>query len=412
MKSKNYSVSLFFPHKVILKDTNLTPINITVNLRGGIQFRMRLKLYATKDDFNAAISGKGGTNEVKELRKQMNDYVNKAENILERLANPTKESFTRLFKSETDLFVSNKTDISFMFDETIKQLRIDERISTADNYKMAKVSLLKFKKQIYFEEIDANFLKSYIAWIIEKGRTRTTGLMYIRVLRAMFNKAIKEGYISPKIYPFQNFSAGRSTKSKDVLYPEEIKKFWDYKPVGVREARAKDYFFFCFLCNGMNFKDMTYLKYSNIKGDMLGFVRSKTRLTSKSSKEIKVYLHDEAKAIIERWGNKPVSPDTYIFPITNGKSEYAAMESTRKRYRRIINRTLTKIEKKLGFTVHLCLGISRHSFATSLKLSGTPVSFISEAMGHSNSAVTEHYMKTLPDEKYKQISNSLLNFEN
>jgi len=120
------------------------------------------------------------------------------------------------------------------------------------------------------------------------------------MLKAIFNRAIKEELISNKNYPFKNFKSGRSTKSKEVLYPEDIKKLWEYKTVGVREARAKDYFFFSYLCNGMNFKDIVYLKYSNIKGDMLSFIRSKTRLTSRMSKEIKVYLHPEAKAIIER----------------------------------------------------------------------------------------------------------------
>jgi len=109
-------------------------------------------------------------------------------------------------------------------------------------------------------------------------------------------------------------------------------------------------------------------------------------------------------------GNKPATSDTYIFPVINGRNDYAAMETARKRHRGVINKMLTKIEKKLGFNVHLCMGIGRHSFSTSLKLSGTPVSFISEAMGHSNSATTEHYMKTLPDAKYKMISDSLLAF--
>ena len=144
---------------------------------------------------------------------------------------------------------------------------------------------------------------------------------------------------------------------------------------------------------------------------MLCFIREKTKRTSKEAKEIRVYLHPEARAIIERIGNKPVSPDTHIFPIVNGRTTYPSMETARKRHRRVINKMLTKIGEKLGFAEHVCLGISRHSFATALKLSGTPISFISEALGHSNSATTEHYMKSLPDEKYKAISESLLAFE-
>jgi integrase len=410
MKGKNYSVSLFLPPKIFMKGTNLSPVNITINLSGGVQFRMRLKLYTTKQDFVEALSGKGGNQEVKELRKEMNEYVSKAEAILERLPNPNKETFTRLFKSGTDLFTTNKTDITAMFNHTIEELIKEERLSTADGYKLARNSLLRYKKQIFFEDVDSTFLKGYINWVVSQGSSKTTAHIYLRSLKAIFNRAIKAGFISPKNYPFANFSAGVSTKSKEVLYPEQIKKLFDYIPVGVRETRAKDYFFFAYLCNGMNLKDVVYLKYSNIKGDMLCFIREKTKRTNRGAKEIKVYLHPEAKEIIERIGNKPVNPDTYIFPVVNGRKTYAAMEVARKRHRRTMNMMLTAIGKKLGFAEHVCLGIARHSFATALKIKGTPTSFISEAMGHTSSNTTEHYLKSLPDDKYKAISESLLSF--
>ena len=92
MKARGFSVSLFLPPKVFLKGTNLSPVNITINLSGGIQFRMRLKLYSTRQDYVEALSGKGGTYEVKELRREPNSYVSKAEKILEKLPNPNKET--------------------------------------------------------------------------------------------------------------------------------------------------------------------------------------------------------------------------------------------------------------------------------------------------------------------------------
>ncbi len=52
----------------------------------------------------------------------------------------------------------------------------------------------------------------------------------------------------------------------------------------------------------------------------------------------------------------------------------------------------------------------RHSFATRLKLDGTPTAFIGDALGHSSGAVTAYYLKTLPDSKYKQMSENLLKF--
>jgi integrase len=86
------------------------------------------------------------------------------------------------------------------------------------------------------------------------------------------------------------------------------------------------------------------------------------------------------------------------------------MEMTRSRHKRMCNKSLAAIGKKLGIDVRLCLNLARHSFATMHKILGTPTSFISDAMGHSNSAMTEHYMKSLPDENRREMSQKLLSF--
>ena len=75
------------------------------------------------------------------------------------------------------------------------------------------------------------------------------------------------------------------------------------------------------------------------------------------------------------------------------------------------NKTLNRIGKDLNFDVPLVLNLAHHSFATHLKLSGTPTSFITNALGQSSSKTREHYLQTIPDQKYKEISDSLLSFK-
>jgi integrase/recombinase XerD len=50
------------------------------------------------------------------------------------------------------------------------------------------------------------------------------------------------------------------------------------------------------------------------------------------------------------------------------------------------------MRKKLGFDVHLIFNLARHSYATKMKLDGVPTSFFREALGHSNTSITEHYL--------------------
>jgi integrase len=128
-------------------------------------------------------------------------------------------------------------------------------------------------------------------------------------------------------------------------------------------------------------------------------------------KELRVFVHDDMKRIIMEHGNPASSLDEYIFPIlVSSETDVWLQHKRRNRIKRDMNWKLSLIGKKLGFDVHLCLNLARHSFATTLKLSGTPVAFISDAMGHTSTNTTQHYLKSIPDENIQQMSNQLLSF--
>src|SRR5665647_436141 len=412
MKQLNYSVSPYWDTRAMDVKTKMSRIMVTVSIDSK-QFRITLKLKSTKSEFNKAISStRTLSDSAKSVRKELNDYLAKAENILERLSNPTQETFTRLFKSETDLFLNNKTSIVPFFEHKISELFNEDRFSTSSNCKLSLTSFLKYKSPIYFEDIDEKFLKGYVTWMVSQGNSTTTAQIYLRNLRSVFNDVINQGIIAAKHYPFKGFAFGAKVKSKAVLYPEQLKALLNYKTTGVRETRAKAFFFFCYLSNGMNFQDAALLKYKNIQGNMLTFIRHKTRNTTTSgAKEIKVYLHDLSKAIIKEWGNKSTSPDDYIFPLVNKNMSAFEAQNTIRRYKRVSNKMLAKIGRELGFEVHLCLNLARHSYATKMKIDGVSVAAISDALGHTTTTTTEHYMKSLPNEQLKLMSSSLLAFE-
>jgi integrase/recombinase XerD len=148
-----------------------------------------------------------------------------------------------------------------------------------------------------------------------------------------------------------------------------------------------------------------------LKGDIITFVRQKTKFTTTTGvKEIKVYVHEELLKIINKWGTAQRMPENYIFPVIKNSSDFIAADKARAKMKKVCNHKLSEIGRQLGFEVHLCLNLARHSFATMLKISGTPVSFISDAMGHTNTVTTEHYLKSLPIENMKEISSQLMSF--
>ncbi len=411
-KSRNLKLGSVYPFldaRTPMANSDLLPIKISVTLKGA-QFRIGVKLYATQDVFDKAMAGKGSIpKECKILRSEVEVYLNKAKEILDQFPNASQKMFVNLFKSEAELKITGKTDLGVLFQNKIDELIAEDRAGSMSFYQQALSVFKRFKKHLYLEDITVQWLKEFRAWWINLGNSNATAQIHMRSLRHIYNRSVKEGYISQGLYPFKDYTIGTSSKSKDVLYPEQIKQLWEYKSDAYGETRSKDFFIFLYLCNGMNIKDALSIKGSQIKGDMIHFVRSKTSKTNSETKEIMVYLHPEAKRIIQKYGT--IDTDDYIFPCFRGTKSDIERKKAKVTFAGNLNRDMRPVGKALGFPMNLTLNLARHSFATRLKIDGTPTSFISDALGHSSSAVTAHYMKTLPDAQYRRVSETLLTFE-
>lgn len=296
-----------------------------------------------------------------------------------------------------------------LFQSKIDELIAEDRAGSIRFYVSALSTFQKFSKSFYLEDITIEWLKAFRAWYINLGNSNATSQIHMRCLRHIINRAIKDGYMSQGMYPFKDYSIGTTTKSKNVLYPEQLKLLWNYKPLNSWEARSKDFFILLYLLNGMNIKDALSLKGTHVRGDMISFVRAKTSKTNSETKEIMVYLHPEAKRIIEKYGS--LKTNDYIFPYFRGTKSDIERQKAKILIAHALNNNLWPIGVAIGLPMRLTLNLARHSYATRLKMDGVSTAFISDAMGHSTGAITAHYLKTLPDEQYKRISNTLLTFE-
>ncbi len=102
-----------------------------------------------------------------------------------------------------------------------------------------------------------------------------------------------------------------------------MKKIFYFKPETESEEKSRDFWLFCYYGNGMNIKDVSLLKYSNISEGYLIFERSKTeRVMRADPKPITVFLTDEMLGIIEKWGNKNKAEDNFYFPRASAWFKY------------------------------------------------------------------------------------------
>lgn len=374
-----------------------------------------LNVHLTPKDWDRTQSEKP-RNEFKEHRLYFNKLEQRAIDIIKELHPFSFEGFEKKFDQRVD----RTKDVITYLDNYIKHLSKDNRSGTADSYQCASNSFKKYleekgRKRLNFGDITPEWLKEYENWMLEAEKSITTIGIYLRSLRTVINIAIEDGTIAREFYPFgkrkYQIPSGRNIKKALVI--SDIQKIVTYPTTTEAEDRARDMWIFSYLCNGANVKDIARLQYKNIDSTKITFIRAKTERTTKQDlKPIVVILLPEIKDIIEKWGVKPASPDTYVFGIIS-KNDSAVEELAKVRQAtKTINKYMKRIGKSLTLGVNLTTYAARHSFATVLKRSGAPTEFISESLGHKDLRTTENYLDSFENNVKESYQKQLLNFKN
>lgn len=363
----------------------------------------------TESDYEKILSPKP-RGDLKETKILLFAIENKAIDIVNRL-----DDFNFcLFEHHFLINKAQRIDAYSAFETRIQNLKNDGKIGTATTYQNSMKSLQSYKQKLTYKMVTPEFLNGYEQWMIKTGNSFTTISMYLRCLRALINEAIMKGDFRQEQYPFgkHKYVIPASRNIKKALSIKEIEKIFNYIAIAnSTEERSRDFWIFSYLCNGVNIKDIAYLKYKNIINDTIIFVRSKTMNSTKhNQKPIAAIITEEIRLIIEKWGNKPIEPEKYIFPILTDnltpEKEYKTVKQTVK----TINKYMRKIAKCLGIEKAITTYTARHSFSTVLKRSGASIEFISESLGHSDIRTTESYLDSFEDDIKRKYSSMLTDF--
>lgn len=365
--------------------------------------------YYTEDEFSKIVGDRPrGTN--KEKKRKFESVEERAINIIDNTLDKFSfESFEREYLNKIKL----NTTIKSYFDHKAYELDEVDKIQTANLYKSTLVSLLEFDKKMTFQKINPQYLKKYEKWMIKEGNSYTTIGIYLRNFKHILNRAIKDNVINE--YPFgsdkDKYSIPKSKNVKKALSLSDIEKLYNSNPQKQNEYLALQYWFFSYLCNGMNMIDIANLKYKNIKGNNLKFVRHKTKDTSHKKPIINVHLLQESIDIIDSIGNKDKGAENYIFPIF--KPELTEVEKYNKlrQHIKITNKYIRVIAKRIKINEDITTYWARHSYSTISKRSGASIEFIGEQLGHQSTQVTKDYLDSFEDEHREKYSKELIAFK-
>jgi site-specific recombinase XerD len=298
---------------------------------------------------------------------------------------------------------------------------------TARAYRSAVNRLIDFNKgqDLSIEEICSSLMRKFETYLKETGKSMNTISFYMRNIRSIYHRAIKERLIIPRYEnPFTEVYTGLYPTRKRALSKQEMHQLTEleiavYEPKKLFPFRkeinilkheilkqkmsgeiksALAMFMFCFHARGMSFIDMAFLKKRNIKSDEICYVRRKTKKT------MRVKVTRPMKFIINFF--EPMTKNSpYVFPLI-----VPGQGTERKQYENALseqNKLLKEIGKMAGLEPGLSTHWARHSWATIARTEHIPLPVISEALGHRDEKTTTIYLDSFNKSVIDRVSDQI-----
>lgn len=277
------------------------------------------------------------------------------------------------------------TVFGYMEEAIVKMKRIGKD-RTAETYQAALRSFRHFRcgYDMPLDRLDSAMMLDFEAYLSRRGVTPNSSSFYMRNIRAMYNKAVKDGVVQ-QCFPFKYVYTGVDKTLKRAVPINTIRLIKSIDLSGSpSQDFARDMFLFSFYTRGMSFIDMAFLKKKDLVDGFLVYRRRKTghRLSIKWERQM--------QEIVDKY---EMTESFYLLPIICRSDLEEREQYIYAGYK--INRSLKLIGSRLGLHMPLTMYVARHSWASIAKSKNIPVSVISEGMGHDSEKTTRIYLASL-----------------
>ncbi|MDE6335914.1 MAG: site-specific integrase, partial [Muribaculaceae bacterium] len=243
-----------------------------------------------------------------------------------------------------DRFIQFKSEYSLFnyMEGIILKLRRNGKIRTSETYKSALNSFKRFRddEDILLDRISSEVMEAFEAWHQNKGNTLNTISFYLRILRAVYNRAL-EAKIIENNYPFRHVYTGVDKTVKRALPLNILKKIKNLDlSLQPKLDYARDMFLLSFMLRGMSFIDMSYLRKSDLAHGYITYRRRKT------GQQLVIKWTEEMQEIVNKY---PCNTTIYLLPIIR-----ISAENERRAYRQAahkININLKRVAAMVGIGI-------------------------------------------------------------
>lgn len=281
------------------------------------------------------------------------------------------------------------------------------RAKTAEWYSTLWNTHIKYASELKLEKLSP----AHIHKIIDNIESVRAKNAVYKLLKSMFNKAIKWGYMEAN--PCNKMDTPKySAPEKKVLTEEQINTI--QKTIINEDIKYQVIYYFAILCS-MRRQEIIGLKWSDIdfiedkikitraatQLDGMGTITDKTK-TQKSArtlflpdilKKLLLQLYNQQKAAQKKWGDKWIDED-WVFTQANGSLMCLATPS----------HWWKEFAKQNGIEEVTFHGL-RHTAATYMIKSNVPISTVSGVLGHAQISTTLNtYTHVIEDTKKTAIN--------
>lgn len=284
-----------------------------------------------------------------------------------------------------EIKICGNVDILQLIDSIADKKEVLGCMRTAESYRSTRRSLARFlsHRALPVGDFTTSTAEEYESYLKVNGVSMNSISFYMRILRAVYNYAVKNGLVADS-KPFANVYTGVAKTAKRALGIEAIRKLSEVRVLSDGQRLARDIFMFSFLTRGMSFVDIAHLTRDNLRGNVLTYYRRKTGQT------IRVLWLDCMQDIVN---SHPSLDGRHLLGLLDDRQGDVELQYRSRQMS--VNYMLKTMCCKAGIGDNVTMYAARHSWASIAKELDIPISVISDGMGHDSVQTTQIYLNSI-----------------
>lgn len=298
-----------------------------------------------------------------------------------------------------ELYLKGDTRKDITLNECFSQFISKKKGRTAEIYQTTLDKIEKYNgKTIYFDDVSHSWLESFDSKLAKepiknrKGETLRIGLevnarsIHFRNIRAVFNYAIDNEYISQNTYPFRRFKIKKEDTIKRAIKVDILRTIFNFEGSN-QQNWSIDVAKIIFFLIGINIKDLYNL--SELSEESTIYKRAKT------SRVYNIWIEPELRILLDKYK----SEDGLVF-----KDQFKMYQSFNKKVNKYLLEVCNELKAPKITTYSL-----RHSWATIAGNLDIPDKTIKMALGHGKRTTTDIYID-FDMEKVKKANRKVIDY--